>query len=255
MGTGHILTGFIMTTKELLRRRIVILLLFLIPTLFYAIVALTTTERTIAFKLASISEDTFVEVSERSESLIFIGIAAVGLLTSFLALNMVQKNADANRRLILCGYRPAELIVAKLLVLAAVTTLIATYVAGMLLLFFRPQHFPLVIIGFALGGYVYGCYGLLIGSIFRRELEGILFIVLLANIDAGWLQNPLFYAEAQNKAIIRNLPAYFPSQTSIISAFADHSITSPVLWSLVYGTVLLSGAVLIYWWRARIRRG
>lgn len=255
MRLGYIITGCVMTAKELLRRRIVILLLFLIPTLFYAIVALTTTERLIIFKLASVSEDTFVEVSERSESLIFIGIAAVGLLTSFLALTLVQKNDETNRRLILCGYRPPELIVAKLLVLGAVTVLIATFVAGMLPLFFHPEHFAMVVAGFALGGYVYSCYGLLIGSIFRRELEGILFIVLLVNIDAGWLQNPIFYAEAQNKAIIRNLPAYFPSQTSIISAFTDYSSTNPLMWSLIYGTVLLGGAVLIYWWRARIHRG
>jgi hypothetical protein len=105
-----------------------------------------------------------------------------------------------------------------------------------------------------MGGYVYGCYGMLVGAIFKRELEGILFIVLLANFDVGWLQNPIYYAEAQNKAIIRYLPGYFPSQLSMVSAFTGHSIVQPLLGSLAYGTVLLIGAMLIFGWRMRIRK-
>jgi hypothetical protein len=251
---SHLATGWLMTARELLRSRIVLILLFLIPALFYAIVALTTTGRVITFKLASISEDTFVEVSERSESLIFIGTAAVGLLASFLALSLVQKHAAVNRRLILCGYRPAELIVSKLGVLFCVIVLIGAYVAAMLPIFFRPERITLVALGFALGGYVYGCYGLLVGSIFRRELEGILFIVLLANIDAGWLQNPVFYAGAQNRGIVRSLPAYFPSQASMIAAFTQHSFVKPLIGSLIYGTVLLLVAMTIYFWRMRTRK-
>ncbi len=34
-------------------------------------------------------------------------------------------------------------------------------------------------------GFVYGSYGLIVGALFRRELEGVLFIVLLAIIVAG----------------------------------------------------------------------
>jgi uncharacterized membrane protein YidH (DUF202 family) len=254
MRLSYIKTGWVMTVKELLRNRVAIILLFGIPTLFYALIVLTTRERTIAFKLASVSEETVVQVSERSESLIFIGLAAVGLLTSFLALSLIQRHSEPNRRLVLCGYNPSELIVSKLAVLVCVIVVVACYVAAILLLFFQPGRFVLVILGFVLGGYVYGCYGLLVGAIFKRELEGILFIVLLANIDAGWLQNPIYYADAQNKAIIRHLPAYFPSQTSMVSAFTDSSILAPLIWSVVYGSVLLFTAIVIFWWKMRIRK-
>ena len=53
------------------------------------------------FKLAAISESSLIEVSERSESLIFIGTAVVGLLSSYLALGLIQKQSDVNRRLVL----------------------------------------------------------------------------------------------------------------------------------------------------------
>ena len=131
-----------MTTRALLRSRLVLLLLFIIPTLFYALIILTTkTDNIIAFKLASIESDAFVEVSQRYEALIFIGLTAVGLLTSFLALNLIQKHAPVNRRLVLCGYRPSELIISKLTVLLCVIVVIAVYVAAMLPLFFQPNRF------------------------------------------------------------------------------------------------------------------
>ena len=108
MRWSYLKTGWMMTTRALLRSRLVLLLLFIIPTLFYALIILTTkTDTIIAFKLASIESDAFVQVSQRYEALIFIGLTAVGLLTSFLALNLIQKHAPVNRRLVLCGYRPS----------------------------------------------------------------------------------------------------------------------------------------------------
>lgn len=227
MRLSHLRAGVSMTARELLRSRLVLILLLVIPSLFYAIVALTSTDRLIAFRLASISQNTIIEVSERSESLVFIGTAVSGLLASYLALALMQKQSDVNHRLVLCGYRPSELVVSKLAVLLGVIVLIGTYVSTMLPIFSHPQRFAVATLGFVSAGFVYGSYGLVVGAIFRRELEGILFIVLLANIDAGWLQNPIYYAGAQNKFIIRALPAYYPSQISMIGAFTSHVATRP----------------------------
>lgn len=246
-------TGIVMSLRELFRTRIVVILLFLIPTLFYVIVALTATERLLMFKLAALSSGLMIEVSERSESLIFIGSAAVGLLTSYLALGMVQKHSEANRRLIICGFPPALLLIAKLAVLFSIMIIVGGYVAAMLPIFFRPERFLLVILGFVLIGYVYGCYGLIIGAVMRRELEGILFIVLLANIDAGWLQNPVYYDGAQNQIAIRILPAYFPTQVSMGAAFTREALHMPILGSLAYGTGFLIIALTIYYLRMQKR--
>lgn len=254
MRLSYIKTSGMMTLREIARNRFALVLLVTIPALFFTLVWLTTGDNPVAFRLASVSEDTIVEVSARQESLVFIGIAAVGLLASFLAMNLIQKNAGVNRRLIVCGYHPGELILAKLVVMICVVAMISVYVGAMLSLFFRPKHFGFVIFGLALAGLVHACYGLLVGAIVRRELEGMLLIVLLVNIDAGWLQNPIFYADAHNKEIIRYLPAYFPSQASIVSAFTDHSASGPVLGSIVYGLGLLIAALAIYFWRMRIRR-
>ncbi|MCA1625605.1 MAG: ABC transporter permease [Acidobacteria bacterium] len=254
MRLTYIKTSAVMTMREMARNRFALILLFTIPVLFFTLVSLTMGDNLVAFKLASISEETIVEVSAQKQSLIFIGVAAVGLLTSFLAMNLIQKDSDVNRRLILCGYRPSELIFAKLVVLLCVVVLISCYVGAILMLFFRPENFPFVILGFALAGFVHSCYGLLVGAIVRREMEGILLIVLLVNIDSGWLQNPIFYAEAQNKTLIRFLPAYFPSQASIVSAFTDYGISNPIVGSIIYGSGLLLISLAIYFWRMKIKK-
>jgi hypothetical protein len=233
------------------RRRIVLLLLFLVPSLFSGLIVLTTTLRPIRFQLASLGDTVFVTVPQRHEGLVFICLTAVAVLTAFLALDLVRRDAEVNRRLVLCGYRPSELIAARLGVLLCVIVVVAGYVVLILPLFFTPERFGLVLLGLILGGWVYGCYGLLVGAVFRRELEGVLFVVLLAVIDVGWLQNPIYYAEAQNQAIIRALPAYLPAQVSMAAAFTTESVLRPVVGSLVYGSVLLVAALLIYALRMR----
>jgi ABC-2 type transport system permease protein len=250
----NVRTGWLLTLRELGRSRIALILCFVVPSVFYAIVFLITSDRPILFKLASVAEDAVVSVSQRNEGLVFIGLAAVGVLTSFLALHLTQKNPEVNRRLILCGYGTTELLASKFLALVVMIGLIGCYVGAITPVFFRPQRFLLVLAGFMAAGYVYGSYGLLVGALVKRELEGILFIVLLANIDIGWLQNPIYYAEAQNKALIRHLPAYFPSQLSMVSAFTDKAVLNPALGSLAYGTVLLAAALIIYSRRMRLRK-
>ena len=254
MRLRYITAAWRMSVRELLRSRIALILFLVIPALFFAVILLTTTHKEIGFKLASVSEDAFIRVSQRREALVFIGLAAVGLLTSFLALNLTQKHAAANRRLVLCGYTTSELLAAKFLTLAGLIVGIGVYLSSLLLLFFRPGRLLLVFLGFILAGFVYGSYGLMVGALFRRELEGILFIVLLANIDIGWLQNPIYYADAQNKFIIRHLPAYFPSQVSMTAAFSGHSVLAPLWAGLVYGSLLLLAAVLVFGWKMRIRK-
>lgn len=254
MRLSYLSVGMAMTARELLRSRLVLMLLVVIPSLFYAIVALTATERLIAFRLAAIAGQPLIEVSERSESLVFIGTAVAGLLASYLALGLMQRQSEVNRRLVLCGFRPSELIFSKLVVLLGVIVLVGIYVGGLLPVFFRPDRFWLTVLAFVLAGFVYGSYGLLIGALFRRELEGVLFIVLLANIDAGWLQNPVYYAGAQNQFIIRALPAYYPSQLGMIGAFTEHAAIRPVSACLGYGIVLLLMALVVYFVRMRVRR-
>lgn len=254
MSSTRIFTSLFMILRMLVRRRIVLILFVVIPAIFLFTVAFTTSDRMLPFLLASLEEDAFIEVSEKEISLLFFAVASTGFLLSFLALNLIQKNSEINRRLVICGFHPLELLVSNLLSLFLMIFLIATYVGFLTSAFFSIVHLWQMIYGLVLTGFVYSSYGLAVGSLIKGELEGILLIVLLANIDAGWLQNPLFYAEAQNQVIIRYLPAYFPSQTTIIAAFTDYSAINASLNSLLYGLGILAIAMLIFFTKMRIKK-
>jgi hypothetical protein len=109
-------------------------------------------------------------------------------------------------------------------------------------------------LGIAIGAFVYGCYGLLAGAIFRHELEAIFAILVVVNVDAGWLQNPIYYQNARSKWLIEALPAHFPSQIAYLSAFTSERIGPLVARGLAYGAVLLLVALAMYAKRMRVVR-
>ncbi len=174
-----------MILRMLVRRRVVIVMFIVIPAVFLSVVALTTSNRILPFGLSSLQNNPFIEISENKISLLFFSNAVTGFLASFLALNLIQNNNDENRRLIICGYHPLELLLSNFISLLVAIFIIAVYVSLLTSVFFSIKHFLLLILGLSLMGFVYGCYGLLVGSLIKGELEGVLLIVLLVNIDAG----------------------------------------------------------------------
>ena len=241
--------------KDLFRRRIALFLLFVVPALFDAVVLATTASRQIDVTLGSLAEgyettgtsldqwaaafsdDGTRTLDERKLSLVFLGAAAVSFLACFLAFNLVHKRRDVDRRLVLAGYRAHEVLVAKLLVLLFLVALLAVYESLIVSPWVLPKHFGGLTLGFFFGGLIYGCLGMLVGALVRGELEGVFVIVFLTNIDAGWLQNPIYFAHSESKSLIQSLPGYGPIQLAVVNAFTDDAphgmLARVILWSVV----------------------
>lgn len=239
--------------KELLRRRVTLLMLFIVPALFNVVILVTTAQQDIPVMFGMLSDQSVEIVSRRSMAFVFLGVAAVGFLTSFLGFYLVFRRTEADRRLALCGYRPDEIIIAKLTVLLLIIASIAIYEGLIIRPFFEPLHFERVLLGLFLGGLVYGCYGLLVGAVSLHELEGIFLIVLLANIDIGWLQNPSYYKDSTSQAVIESLPGFLPTQLASLGAFTDELPFVTVWGATLYGGVFLTLALVAFWLRIRRR--
>jgi len=171
MTVNKIITGLSMIMRILIRQKIVMILLLIIPAFFLTIVQLTTSNRILPFQLASVGDDVFINISENGISFIFFAVASTGFLVAFLALNLIQKNNAVNRRLIICGYHPIELLISILLTLFLVIVFIAMYVGVLTNAFFTIEHIGRFIFGLVLIGFVYGSYGMLVGSLIKMELE------------------------------------------------------------------------------------
>ena len=119
------------------------------------------------------------------------------------------------------------------------------------LFFFKPLHFLPMLSGMLLSGLIYAGYGMLAACLIDGALEGTLMVILLANIDAGGLQNPLFIAEARKKLVIQLLPAFHPTQLSIGAAFTNIAVQTSVFISIGYLLFFLGAAMIISWYNMR----
>lgn len=249
----RILTSAQLTARDLVRNRVAMAVLVVIPVVFFATVVATTGTRDIVFELAT-GGRRLLTVSEMELSLLFIGMVSVSGLSAFLAFVLVLRPLGADRRLVFEGYRPVELLSARVCVLLGVAVAVAVYVTSLLLVLSRPSRATGVFLGFLATSLVYGTVGMLVGAVVRRELEGILVILFLVNIDAGWLQSPVFYAHARNQALIRVLPGFHPAQIAMLSAFTTLPQRGEIAAAVEYALGGLVVAALIYWLRVRVLR-
>jgi hypothetical protein len=243
---NRILTGVLMTAREILRSRYILALVVAMPLIFYLMIYVTSAERDIPVLFGMVSDSREYLVNERDESLLFFGTGAIALIAAFIALKLTQRHHESSRRLILCGYGTSEVLLSRVGTLLLSLLPLGCYVGLMLLFFFQPDRLPAVIAGFVLAGFVYAALGALIGVLFHNEIEGVLAVLLIANIDAVWMQNPIYYTATEHREIIRMLPAYFPTQTSMIGAFTQESVLAAMAMSFLYGSILLFLALLIY---------
>jgi hypothetical protein len=258
--------------RRLVRNRLALALVVLLPAVFFGAVVLVTPVREAWAELPSVPAretpeqpvlfhpdhpppwGTVIEGDERGLSAVYMGVAALGAVAALLALDLVQKGAAATRRLVLCGRRPVEILAGRLLALLAVLGGAVACTAGLLWTVVDPEQ-PFALVGaLAVGALVHAAFGLLVGAIVRRELVGILLVVLLVNLDAGWLQNPLFYAALQNRFVVEALPAHGPVQAAAVAAFTGRSAAGPVGLGLAWTAALLAAAVAISTARLRVAR-
>ncbi len=251
--------------RDVFRRPFSLVLIFLVPALFDAVVLLTTTTRTTRVTVAALRDElaqvndppggAFLDLGvidngvrtldQRQLSLVFLGHAAVCFLACFLAFNLVARRRDVDRRLVLAGYPTGEVVLAKLAVLALIVVLLVCWQTALTRPWLAPRQPGLLALGLLLGGLSYGALGLLIGSLVRQELEGIFLIVLFTNLDPGWLQNPIYFAQSQRPSLIASLPAFASTQLTVLGAFFDeHPVEILTRGALTAGALLLLAFVL-----------
>ncbi len=210
-----------LSVKELLRNRLGLGLLVLVPCVFIGIALATAGDARIPIKLYLPGGTENLLLTQHDIMLVFISASVNGFLTAYFALLLFHQDFAYYRYSVFAGLAPTAFIAGRFAffftiaaLLAAMTTLLnAQYV---------PLSQPLqVFSGFLFLGVVYGSFGGIIGSFSRDFLVAFLGIFLLADLDAAWLQNPVYYSASQEQEFLRWLPAHFPTQLVFSSAFTD----------------------------------
>jgi hypothetical protein len=156
----------------------------------------------------------------------------VTLIVGFMMFAATFKSGDFDRRLALAGYPRSHLLLAKVTTLVLASALVAAYATAIISVYWQPRTPWLLAAGLFGAAMTYGSLGVVLGTLLRREVEGMFAIVMISIIDVT-LQNPVATPAADSN-IIRFLPSYGAMQTSTAAGFSTTRPLSHLTVQLVW---------------------
>ncbi len=210
-----------LSLRELLRNKLGLALLVLIPCIFIGIALATAGKIEIPIKLYLRGGVENLLLTQHDIMLVFITASVNGFLTAYFALLLFHRDFGYYRYCVFAGLPPAAFIAGRFaffLTIAALLACMTTLINAHYVPLTKPV---LVFFGFLFLGIIYGSFGSIIGSFSRDFLVAFLGIFLLTDLDAAWLQNPVYYSASQETEFLRWLPAHFPTQLIFTSAFTE----------------------------------
>ena len=144
----------------------------------------------------------------------------VAFLAGLIGVFVMQSARQADRRLVVAGFRPREALAPRLLVLGAGAVLVVAVSVAVTALSFTPKLWVPFILGNLLAGLIYAMLGALAGAALGKL--GATYVVLFgAMLDLGIVQNPMFgTGEPPTWGTV--LPGYGPGRVILDAAFSDH---------------------------------
>ena len=173
---------------------------------------------------------------------------AVGFLAGLSGLFIVLSARDADKRLVVAGFRASETIIPRLSVLFAATLVVLTVSIAVTSLDFIPTSWSYFVLGNLLAGLIYGMIGALSGALLGK-LGATYFMFFLPMMDLGIAQNPMFGDDIPT-GWATLLPGYGPMRIIMDGAFSTGFDTAGALAISLGWTVFLAMIVVLLLRRA-----
>lgn len=167
----------------------------------------------------------------------------VAFLAGLIGVFVMQSARQADRRLVVAGFRPREALTPRLLVLGAGAVLVVAVSVAVTALSFTPKLWAPFILGNLLAGLIYAMLGALAGAAVGK-LGATYLILFGAMLDLGIVQNPMF-GTGDPSAWGTVLPGYGPGRMILDAAFSSQFHAWGALAIAAGWTVALGVAVLL----------
>ena len=177
--------------REYRRNRVLWTLLVAVPAVFIGMAIAVTVDKPGPVGLVEGARHFTTLLSERRMHAATMVPVTAAFLAGLTGLFVVTGSAGGDRRLVLAGFRPREVLVGRLGVIGAatvVTTTVAVAVSGA---WYPPRQWLVFAAANLLIALTYGMIGVLVGPLVGR-LGGLYLILLLAFIDVGLGQSIMF---------------------------------------------------------------
>lgn len=213
---SRLTVGLRFAWREYRRNRALWVLLLALPIFFITLSIATTPDSPASVELAEGDQRAVVVLSMVDVHGAIMVAITVAFLTGMAGLFVVLGSAEADRRLVIAGFRPREVLAARLGVIALAATLVSAVALAVTAMSFTPQvwlTFALATLAIAL---TYGMIGVLLGPLVGR-LGGLYLMFLLPFLDVGLAQNIMFDAAPPSWAAW--MPAYGAVRVLVDGAF------------------------------------
>ncbi|MER7195859.1 ABC transporter permease [Streptomyces flaveolus] len=223
-----------------------LLVVFFIPT-WVGLVYLTIPDTAAPFQLAATGQQLAPAGNELTQ--ITGALNAVTLVTGFMMFAATFAGGRFDRRLAMAGYPRIHLVLAKTASLLLASVLLAAYAAAAMSIAWTPKQPYLLAAALFCAALTYGALGVVFGSLLRREVEGMLALVMTSVIDVA-LQNPMVSSGADNP-LTRLLPTYGSVQAATAAAFSSTPVPAYLAWQLLWFAAAALLSLLAFHHRTR----
>ncbi len=168
----------------------------------------------------------------------------VAFLAGLVGLFVVRSALESDRRLVVAGFRPGEVIAPRLAVLLVSTLVVLAVSLAVTSIDFVPERWLPFAGANLLAGLSYGAIGALAGALLGR-LGAAYFMFFMPMMDFGVAQNPMFFAgRPQGWATL--LPGWGPTRVLVDGAFSgSFEAATPLLVGLGWLLALAVALVLL----------
>ncbi len=179
--------------REYRRNRVLWALLIVVPAVFVGLAISVTLDQPGPIGLVEGTRHFTAMVSQRRMHAVTMAPVASAFLAGITGLFVITGSAGGDRRLVLAGFRPVEVLAGRLGVIGAATVLataVAVITSG---LWYAPGQWVVFAAANLLIALTYAMVGVLVGPLTGR-LGGLYLILVLAFIDVGLAQSVMFPA-------------------------------------------------------------
>ncbi len=225
--------------REQARRPLLIALLIVVPFFFITRAIAKTSPLPRRISLPGRSQ---ILTTMRDIHGVTMAAVTVAFLAGLCGALIVSSARQADRRLIVAGFRPREAMIPRLAVLGAFTIVVVGVSVAVTALSFAPRSWAAFTVGTLLVGLTYGCLGALAGSLVG-QLGATYLSLFAAMLGQGILQSPMF-----GNGTPRGVAPFFPDYGATRIVVGGGFSTSFHAWgelALAFGWLLALLAVTI----------
>ena len=205
--------------RDLTRRHVAMLLLVALPLSFY---------------LASTSSGT---------DAILAGGVGMAFSVSGATLFSVLSSTEVDQRLVLCGFRPVDLLLGRLLFLGPLGSLIAGAFSVLMASVSHPAEAWVMFVGVVAVALMSIPFGLAVGAAVPRELEGTLILIGVVGLQLS---------TSPDSVVAKVLPFFGPREVIAAGISGHGAVAGPLLLTAVYGLTLMVAARILMTGRVEV---